>query len=196
MSSFIGHSLIAITAFKYGDKEYNGRNEFIWLGWLILCALLPDIDYLFTSLQSTNNNGIRITHSIAVSLILPVITIIFLLFKNGRKDIKASAIQVTIAGLSHIILDMMVGVTPDPLFFPFSNTAIKLPIGILPSAGSLNIFNYYFYRNLIIELGILSPVCYLLLTLRNGRSEINKFKITILLTIFLCCLIWSLNLKR
>ena len=196
MSSFIGHGLIAITAFKYGDKENNGRSGFIWLSWLILCALLPDIDYLFTALQSTNNNGIRITHSIALSLILPIITIIFILFKNGWKDIKVSSIQVTTAGLSHLILDMMVGVTPVPLLFPLSNMAIKPPLGILPSAGGLNISNYYFYRNLIIELGILSPICYLLLILRNGVSEINKFRITILLTIFLCCLIWSLNLNR
>ena len=196
MSSFIGHSLIAITVFKCGDKENNGRNEFIWLSWLILCALLPDIDYLFVALQSTNNNGIRITHSIAISLILPAITIIFLSLKNNWKDIKVSSIQVIIAGLSHLILDMLVGVTPVPLLWPLSNIAIKLPIGILPSAGSINIFNYYFYRNLIIELGVLSPICYLLLILCNRISEINKFKITILLIIFLSCLFWSLNLDR
>jgi membrane-bound metal-dependent hydrolase YbcI (DUF457 family) len=196
MSSFIGHSLIAITVFKCGDIENNRRNKFIWLSWLILCVLLPDIDYLFRSLQSPNNNGIRITHSIAVSLILPVITIFFLLLKNNRKDIKVSCIQVIIAGLSHIILDMLVGVTPDPLLYPLSNIAIKLPIGLLPSAGSINIFNYYFYRNLIIELGILSPICYLLLMLCKGISEVNKFKITILLIVFLSCLFWSLNLNR
>ena len=195
MSSFIGHSLIAVTAFKFGDKD-NRRNGFIWLGWLIVCALAPDIDYLFKTLQSTSNNGIRITHSIAVSLILPVITIIFLSLRKNRKDIKASSIQVIIAGLSHLILDMMVGVTPEPLFWPLSNVAIKLPVGILPSAGSPSIFNYYFYRNLVIELGILGPVCWLLLISGGGISKINKFKIAVLLIILLSCLFWSLSLKR
>ena len=196
MSSFIGHSLIAITAFKYGDKDNNGRNRFIWLGWLIVCALAPDIDYLFKTLQSTSNDGIRITHSITASLILPAITIIFLLLTNNRKDIKASSIQVIIAGLSHLILDLLVGVTPNPLLWPLSNMAIKSPVGILPSAGSLNVFNYYFYRNLIIELGIVGPVCYLLLMSASGISKINKFKIAILLIVFLSCLFWSLSLNR
>jgi membrane-bound metal-dependent hydrolase YbcI (DUF457 family) len=160
MSSFIGHSLIAITVFKCADKGNNRRSRIIWLSWLVVCALVPDVDYVFIKLQSTHNNGIRITHSIAFALLLPVITIIFLLLKKN-KEIKVKSIQVILAGMSHLILDMLVGVTPDPLLFPISNMAVKFPIGILPSAGAISLFNYYFYRNLIIELGILTPICYL-----------------------------------
>lgn len=196
MSSFLGHGLIAITVFKYGNKENNRRNKFIWFVWLTICAFLPDIDYLFKTLQSTSNNGVRITHSIALSLLLPFITIVFLFYKKNRKDLKARSIQVIVAGLSHIILDMLVGGKPDPLFWPLSNAAIKLPFGVLPSAGSISIYNYYFYRNLIIELGILMPVCYLILKSANGKSEIDKYKLILLLITFSSCLFWSLNLDR
>jgi len=195
MSSLIGHSLIAITVFKYADKGNNKGSRIIWLSWLVICALFPDIDYVFIKLQSAHNNGIRITHSIAFSLILPVITIIFLLFKRN-KEIKVKSIQVILAGTSHLALDILVGVTPAPLLFPLSNTAVKLPIGILPSAGAINIFNYYFYRNLIIELGILAPICYLLFKVNSSTLVLNRLKIAVLLVIFLSCVFWSLSLNR
>lgn len=195
MSSFIGHSLIAITVFKYADKGNDRRSKIIWLSWLVICALFPDVDYLFIKLQSTHNNGIRITHSIAFSLLLPVITIIFL-FLTKNKEIKVKSIQVILAGISHLVLDMLVGVTPDPLLFPLSDTAVKLPAGILPSAGAISLFNYYFYRNLLIEVGILAPICYLLFKAANSTSGLNRLKMAALLIIFLSCVFWSLSLNR
>jgi inner membrane protein len=195
MSSFIGHSLIAITVFKFADKGNNKRSRIIWLSWLVICALFPDVDYVFIKLQSTHHNGIRITHSIAFSLLLPVITIIFLLLKRN-KQIKVKSIQVILAGISHLVLDMLVGVTPLPLLFPLSNTAVKLPAGILPSAGAINLFNYYFYRNLIIELGIIAPICYLLFKANSNTLVLNRLKIAALLIIFLSCMLWSLSLNR
>jgi membrane-bound metal-dependent hydrolase YbcI (DUF457 family) len=195
MSSFIGHSLIAITVFKYADKGNDRRSKIIWLSWLVICALFPDVDYVFIKLQSTQNNGIRITHSIAFSLLLPVITIIFLFLKRN-KEIKVKSIQVIAAGISHLVLDMLVGVTPEPLLFPLSDTAVKLPAGILPSAGAISLFNYYFYRNLLIEVGILAPICYLLFKAANSTSGLNRLKIAALFTIFLSCVFWSLNLNR
>ena len=195
MSSFIGHSLIAITVFKCADKGNDRRSKIIWLSWLVICALFPDVDYVFIKLQSTQNNGIRITHSIAFSLLLPVITIIFLFLKRN-KEIKVKSIQVIAAGISHLVLDMLVGVTPEPLLFPLSDTAVKLPAGILPSAAAISLFNYYFYRNLLIEVGILAPICYLLFKAADRTSGLNRLKMAALLIIFLSCVFWSLSLNR
>jgi inner membrane protein len=63
-----------------------------------------------------------------------------------------------LAGLSHLGLDILVGVSYLPLFWPISMKIYKLPFGLLPSAVAVNFTNPYFYRNLFIELGIFVPL--------------------------------------
>jgi inner membrane protein len=197
MSSIIGHSLAAITIFKCADERNNKNDKYVWLSWLIICALFPDLDYIFVALQSINHNGIRITHSIVIALVLPFISICFLMLKVGRKDIKVKSVQLILAGLSHLMLDLMVGVTPIAILWPLSNKIIKMPFGVLPSAGKISIWNYYFYRNLIIEIGILMPICFMLFYIFNGyKPKIGKLKIITLLIVFISSLIWSMSLAR
>ena len=61
--------------------------------------------------------------------------------------------------------------------YPFSVEAFRLPFGILPSAGKIDVKNYYFWRNLFLELGVLLPLliswCIHVWTPLEFRSEGN-----------------------
>ena len=169
MSSFIGHSVAAITVYLTTEqlvfttattkpcKSLLRIEQWLWLGWLVVIASIPDLDYVVKSWHSSNNSGLRITHSVLFSLIFPCLTVAALLLLNSRTFWQRS-IQVILAGLSHLVLDLLVGVTPLPLWFPLLKMPIKLPFGILPSAGRIDLDNYYFYRNLGLEMGVLLPV--------------------------------------
>ncbi len=164
MSSFIGHSLAAIGVYAFTQPQQQTRptqsiGQKLWLFWLIAIASAPDIDYLIPALQSPAHQGLRITHSILVSLCLPVLAIVALMTgrAKGRKR-TIMMLQLVGAGLSHLLLDLLVGVTPLPLFWPFSAHLFQLRFGLLPSAGRIALSNYYFYRNLSIELGVLLPL--------------------------------------
>lgn len=65
------------------------------------------------------------------------------------------------AGISHPLLDLLVGAHPVPLFWPLDG-GVSIPAGVLPSAGSLAFDNFYLWRNLLIEIGVLGPVFALL----------------------------------
>lgn len=169
MSSFIGHSVMAITVYLATEqlvfttattkpcKSLSRIEQWLWLSWLVVIASIPDLDYIIESWHSSNNSGLRITHSVLFSLIFPCLTVTALLLLNSRK-IWQRSFQVILAGLSHLVLDLLVGVTPLPLWFPLLKIPIKLPFGILPSAGRIDPDNYYFYRNLGLEMGVLLPV--------------------------------------
>ena len=47
---------------------------------------------------------------------------------------------------------------PSALFWPLSREVYTSPVGVLPSAGALDLKNFYLYRNLIIEIGIFVPI--------------------------------------
>ena len=176
MSSFIGHSLATVTVAigtrtiaqllflaNYLKSFLSNWHRFAWLLWLIVIACIPDLDYLVVAWQSSNNNGLRITHSVLFSLIAPSATIAILALIKIKGLIKGKtlwllSLQTILAGLSHLALDLAVGVTPLALFYPVINLPIKLPFSILPSAGKINLDNYYFYRNLRLEMGVLLPL--------------------------------------
>ena len=195
MSSFVGHGLAALTIGKAFEENTTFKQKVLWQTGLLLCAVAPDIDYLVRPLNSINNGGLRITHSIAFSLILPILlTLFFFLFE--RKNIIQKGIQACLAGLSHIFLDLLVGSRHgDPIFYPLLKKEITLPFGILPSAGRISFSNYYFYRNLLIEIGILIPAFTLILFLA-GKFKINRLMIIGLLSVLITFLIWSVNLNR
>jgi membrane-bound metal-dependent hydrolase YbcI (DUF457 family) len=146
MSSFIGHSLAAISMYSV-EKQPPSPNKIYWLGWLIIIASAPDIDHIIRALHlRSQHQDIRITHSILLSLVLPIGTILMLtlLDSKGRSLIIRSQ-QVILAGLSHLVLDLLTGVNKLPLLWPLSSEIFKLPFGILPSAGGVNLFNYFLY---------------------------------------------------
>ena len=193
MSSFIGHALAAYTIGK--SIETKPRSYLFWQIWLLLAAIAPDIDYILPQLNARNYNGLRFTHSIGFSLIAPVLGIIYL-FLFERKNIFRGGFQVCLAGLSHLILDTLVGSWQrDPLLYPFTQNTFKLPFGILPSAAKISLSNFYLYRNLLIECGILIPVCCFVLYFA-GKLNLKKPALIGLISVVIFFLIWSLNLDR
>jgi membrane-bound metal-dependent hydrolase YbcI (DUF457 family) len=162
MSSFIGHSLTTLGI--YANSRHSAKPEIIasgfWVGWLFLVSLAPDLDYIIPCLRALRlSSGLRITHSIASSLVLPVFTSLALAaLKIEQRTWRVYSRQVFLVGISHVLMDLLVGVFPLPLLWPFSTQVYRLPFGILPSAPAFRLDNYYMYRNVLIEVGILVPL--------------------------------------
>lgn len=200
MSSFIGHSLAALgTSFVEQPTLFNTRRKY-WLVWLVIVASAPDIDHVIRSLHLiANYQLIRITHSILLSLVLPVCTIILLIFLGFKsRFLFFRSQQVILAGLSHLVLDLLTGVNRLPLLWPFSSENFKLSFGLLPSAGGINLFNYFLYRNLFIELCVLVPLVYIAYLISNCgyMTSFQKTKIGGFLLISIFFMIWAFNLSR
>jgi membrane-bound metal-dependent hydrolase YbcI (DUF457 family) len=199
MSSFLGHSLAAYSLASAAPyREGSSSQRLMWAGWLVVLASAPDIDYLIPALNSRAHDGLRITHSVAFSLALPVCTAVALcLSSRDRRKLKRLSVCAVLAGLSHLVLDFLVGVTPLPLLWPFSAAAFAAPAGILPSAGRVQLSNYYFHRNLVIEMGILAPTLYVARGIYCGTiGAQNSARIIVLLMIAGCFIVWSLGLSR
>ena len=131
----------------------------LWGGWLIIVAVIPDLDYVVPWLHPSAHDGLRITHSLLFAALLPALTLLGLKFAGvGRETLKHSGLLLVLAGFSHIGMDLLVGVTALPLLWPVSDRLFRLPFGLLPSAGKLSWVNFYFYYNLSIELGVLLPL--------------------------------------
>ena len=199
MSSFLGHSLAAYSlASAARHRQEPAPLRFAWAVWLVVLASAPDADYLIAGLNSRAHHGLRITHSVAFSLALPLCTAVTLCLtcRDGRK-LKTLSACAALAGLSHLFLDFLVGVTPLPLLWPFSAATFTSPVGILPSAGRVQLSNYYFYRNLVIEMGILAPTLYVARGLYRGTvGRQNRARAIVLLMLAGCFIAWSLSLSR
>ena len=79
-------------------------------------------------------------------VIVPACTILALWLSGDRgKDFRLHAGQSILAGLSHLLLDMLTGVLPLALLYPYLQV-FRLPFGLLPSAGKIQLTNYLFYR--------------------------------------------------
>lgn len=189
MSSPVGHSLAAAIIYFVRDREkiYERTartpiklNSKVWFVWLIVLASIPDLDYVVPFLSRANYYNARVSHSFAFSLLFPFCTIVGLFLAGYRgKTLKILGWHAIAAGLSHLVLDLLVGVTPLPLFFPLNSHLFKLPFGILPSSWTPNpndyshwfkvLFEslpsswmpnsktYFLCRQIAIELGILFP---------------------------------------
>lgn len=199
MSSFFGHSLAAYSlASAVQHRRGSASLGLLWAVWLMALASAPDADYLIPALNSRAHHGLRITHSVAFSLVLPLCTAVTLRLAgvDGRRLGSLSACA-ALAGLSHLFLDFLVGVTPLPLLWPLSAATFASPAGILPSAGGVRLSNYYFYRNLLIEMGVLAPVLYVARGLYRGTlGAQNSVRIIVLLLTAGCFIAWSLSLSR
>ena len=204
MSSFVGHSLVAWTigaTASYRRTEISTRRHYGvgWLSWLIVVALAPDLDYLLPFLHPSSHVGLRITHSLLACQLLPLLTLIYLRCREASKPVLwTSGVQLILAGLSHVGLDLLVGVTALPLVWPLSDQVFKLPFGLLPSAGRLSLFNPYLYYNLAIELGVLIPLsgcCYYLKTW-NKLTWRGWLTVGFLLLVSGRCMVWADSLSR
>ncbi len=199
MSSFLGHSLAAYSLFSLDRRERPSTSwRAVWLAWLVVLASAPDIDYLVPALASPAHQGRRITHSIALSMALPLLSVGVLYCVKGLKSQRRLlSVCALLAGLSHLVLDFLVGVTPLPLLWPLDSAAFSSPVGILPSAGRIQLSNYYLYRNVLIEVGVLAPLCYVARELYlGGISTRNRARVLILLLVAGCFVAWSVSLSR
>ena len=144
----------------------------MWLACLVVAAVAPDLDYVVPWLDKGHYGGLRISHSLMFGLWTPGI-LALALWQWGIRGavLMAMVTQVIAAGLSHLVLDLLVGVSPLPVLWPLSESAWRLPFGLLPSAGKLQWGNYYLYRNLWIELGVLLPLSACAVTLFWWRRQ-------------------------
>ncbi|HEU4533259.1 MAG TPA: metal-dependent hydrolase [Polyangiaceae bacterium] len=180
MSSFVGHGLAAAVAFALGPRPARATGRALWLGGLVAMALAPDVDYAIRALALGPDRRLRITHSLALCLLLPALGTGALRAAGVRgRALAVRGAQAAGAGLSHVALDLLVGVTALPLFWPASDRRVRLPWGLLPSAGRLDPRNPLFYRNLFIELGVLLPLAAALVLSFGPRRPARPRGITI-----------------
>jgi inner membrane protein len=202
MSSFIGHALPALSLYfapQNRCERIGFKDGWLWLAGLVLVAWAPDIDHVMPALNASAHQGMRITHSIAAASIVPLGTIL-MLWRLGtpRQKLPQRSLQLVLAGFSHLVLDMLTGSMALPLLYPLSNQVFQLRVGILPSAGSLRLTNYYLYRNLFIEMGVLLPLLASLHLFARPMQNTARHKgVTVLL--LLCTLgfmAWAASLSR
>lgn len=177
MSSFLGHAITGFAIAKFSPQ----KNSWLWLGWLTFLAMSPDVSYLFIWLFEYQSI-IDYTHSIGFASILPIITS-FILWLKKIPQLKQKILLMFAAAYSHLVLDLLVGVFPKPLLWPFYGKKVTLPFGVLPSAGALYLSNFYLWRNLLIELGILLPMIGLVYLWINRK--LLKWKKAGLMALFL-----------
>jgi inner membrane protein len=206
MSSFIGHSMAGLTAHAIGQKlQPNGqeRNTWqarLWLMWLVAIASIPDLDYLIPALKLQHaGQTLRITHSFLGVLLIPIGTILLLRLAGSRgRYFALKSYQLVVVGLTHLCFDLLTGVFPEPLFYPFSDLTFRLPFGLLPSAGKIQLTNYLFYRNLLIEMGVLMPLalCLFLSVGNSVKSSERRVIIAIGISVSSCFMLWAASLSR
>ena len=192
MSSIIGHSLVGFSLSKLSKNKTKIRK---WNLWLIFLAIFPDLNYIAFWIFGAHPI-FQYSHSIGAVVILPILSILFLKYKKDP-NIISNALILFCAAFSHLVLDLLVGVFPKPYLWPFYDGKLKLPFGILPSAGKLDLHNIYLYKNLLIELGILLPIVGMIYLLKN-RVKINYFipGLVALLMIWILFLKWGISLVR
>ena len=168
MSSFLAHAMVGFSLSTHKKRATITEMMFVSL-FFILLAWSPDIDYLINYLGE-ESMPIRYTHSIGYISIVSLVAIFFrnILFKKYLYHIPI--ILFFFASASHLLLDFCVGVHGNPYLYPFSSDVFVAPFGILPSSGRIDIHNYYFWRNMGIELTIFMPI--VLFSINSLRRKI------------------------
>lgn len=191
MSSFLGHALAGFTAYRccrYGKHPSPRWAAIPFIG----VAMAPDLDYLAVWLFGYAANP-RISHSLVVAL-AAVAIVHRMTTEKGWARLPFSGLLA--AGVSHALLDFLVGAHPVPLFWPF-DAGVTSPVGVLPSAGALAFGNVYLWRNLLIELGVLLPVSALLIALCRGCPARRVLKRALLVApVWMVFVGWSVALSR
>lgn len=198
MSSFVGHAIAPVILYAATEPKGAPRRA----GWLLVLAALalaPDVDYLLRGLILPGSPPIRVTHSIVGSLALPAIVFLVLILRGMRgRTLRLRGMQAAGAGLSHVALDLLVGVTPAALLWPLSARTFRFPGGILPSAGAISLGNPYFHRNLLIELGVLLPILAIVLLARKRQTPLRTRVLAAgaLASVAIACMLISASLTR
>ena len=184
MSSFVAHSLVG---FIFGTQQ-NSRTfrEGVFVAFFfIILAGSPDIDYLINYLRG-ESMSIRYTHSIGYVFFIGLFALLFRNYFFKSLFLGIPILLFFIAPFSHLLLDYLVGVHGNPYLYPFSKEVFVSPLGILPSAGRIDVCNHYFWRNILIELAIFVPL--VMFFTPKYRSIILRNKIMTLALLCLLCI--------
>ena len=162
----------------------------------VFLAVCPDLDYFAIWWWHTQPT-LRVTHAllfaVATSLLMWGLTAPL----RSRSLANVPFPALLLASVSHPLLDLLVGAHGLPLLWPFTDREVALPFGLLPSAGRLALDNYYLWRNLLIELGILVPLFGLLVGLARGTApRVLARNAAFVLPLWLAMLAWSVSLQR
>jgi len=126
---------------------------------------------------------IRYTHSIGYVFIVGIMALFFRNFIFKKALSLVPFYLFFMAPFSHLVLDFLVAVYGNPYFYPFSTSLFTSALGILPSSGRIDFYNYYFWRNMLIELAIFVPMFMVLVP--HVRAYVLKRRLLLLfLSIF------------
>jgi inner membrane protein len=191
MSSIVGHAAAGITVFLSCTRWRDPRSRWVLIPCVIL-AICADFDY-FAVWAFGYAADPRFTHSMMFALAVAVVA------RMAIRRVIATRISITgllAASLSHPVLDLLVGAHAVPLLWPLG-AETSISIGVLPSAGALDPANYYLWRNLLIELGVLLPVFALVIALAQRTAGRNTATRAILIApVWLVFVAWSISLPR
>lgn len=162
----------------------------------VFLAVCPDLDY-FAIWWWHAQPALRLTHTLLFAVAASLLMWGFTAPLRSRSLADVPFPALLLASLSHPLLDLLVGAHGVPLLWPFTDRQVTLPFGVLPSAGRLALDNYYLWRNLLIELGILVPLFFLLVAIARGTAlRVLARNAGFVLPLWLAMLAWSVSLQR
>lgn len=195
MSSIVGHGLAGVAVYLACNRAGDRRT--LWaLPAFVFLAVCPDLDY-FAIWWWHAQPALRPTHTllfaVAASLLMWGLTAPL----RTRSLANVPFPALLLASVSHPLLDLLVGAHGLPLLWPFADRQVALPFGLLPSAGRLTLGNYYLWRNLLIELGILVPLFGVLVAIARGTApRVLMRSAVFVFPLWLAMLAWSVSLQR
>ena len=197
MSSFVAHALAAHGIRTAADGPARRLNRWAWLP-ILGFAWLPDGDYAMR-LLGFGDPQVRWSHSFA--FVASTWTAFAVLVRavpvlRERFGGTGSLLACSAAGASHLVMDWLVGSAwGDPLFWPICAERLSSPIGILPFGSSdMDPARLRTWRNLAMELGVLSPFVWLALRHRAGRAGPASLAVAVILAA--PSAIWAASLWR
>lgn len=194
MSSLIAHLAAGATAYACRRASPAPARDVPLLMTCLALAVLPDLDYLLWWGWRVAVEP-RITHSLGFAA--GSAGLAWLLLRR-RCSVRATPLALTLlaAASSHEGLDFLVGVHPSPWLWPIDGHAFRFPVGLLPSAGRLDLGNPWLWRNLLIELAVLGPALLALCAARRPDVRLPRAAWMALGTVVAVALAASLSLRR
>jgi inner membrane protein len=190
MSSFLGHASTGAALFL-AQSPLRSPVARLGLPACVLLAIAPDFDYLAYWLLHVNSEP-RWTHSLLFALAASLM--VWLALRQSGSAARSIAWPwLMAAACSHMLLDLLVGVHPVPVLWP--GPQWTSPLGLLPSAGRIDVGNFYFWRNLLIECGVLMPALALFVALaRKVPLRRLTAPLIILAPMWIAFVMWSLRI--
>jgi membrane-bound metal-dependent hydrolase YbcI (DUF457 family) len=160
----------------------------------VFLAVAPDFDYFALWIFGIHYYP-RFTHSLLSCVSIAVATYVLLRVLKPYSRAGIGLTGLIAAACSHPLLDLLVGVHPVPVLWPFAKRELWSPFGLLPSAGGLDPRNFYLWRNLLVELGVLLPFLAGVIALaRRVPFRLIAPRVLMLGPLWGAFLVWSIRL--